>query len=53
MVFEAVEQSVDKGFVFEELVPAFIGQVGCDDRGFSAVAHFHELEECIGLFRLE
>ncbi len=50
---ETIEQRLDHLFLAEEAVPVVVVEVGGDDGGLPAVAFFHQLEEDVGLLRLQ
>ena len=53
LVSEAAEESLDEGFVPEEVVPFVVVEVGGDEGWASPVSFFEELEEDVGLLGME
>src|ERR1035438_1944068 len=50
---DAAQQRIDHGGVAEEIAPFVITQVRCNNRGVPMIALLHQLEEDVGLFRLQ
>ena len=53
MVSDAAQESVDHGLVPEEVVPLFVGEIRCDDRGAAPIPFLHEFEEDVCLLGLD
>src|ERR1700694_6047582 len=53
VVTDAARQRIAHGWVAEEVAPFVITQIRSDDRGVAVIAFFHQLEEDVGLFRLQ